>query len=70
MAQKERILSYMKSRGSITQQDATNDLGCGRLAPRISEMIRGGIRISKVMERGQNRFGEPTMYARYFLEGK
>lgn len=67
MTQCERILQYMHQNGSITDADARNDLGCTRLAARINNIRNTGVKIVKTMERGQNRFGEPTRYARYRL---
>lgn len=67
MSQRERILRYMHENGSITDSDARNDLGCTRLAARIGEIKDTGVKVIKTMERGQNRFGEPTRYARYRL---
>lgn len=67
MSQRERILQYMHENGSITSADAYNDLGCMRLPARISEIKDSGVKVIKTMERGQNRFGEPTRYARYRL---
>jgi hypothetical protein len=40
-----------------------------RLPARISEIKDSGVKVIKTMERGQNRFGEPTRYARYRLGG-
>lgn len=67
MSQRERILQYMHENGSITCADAYNDLGCMRLPARINEIKDSGVKVIKTMERGQNRFGEPTRYARYRL---
>ena len=67
MTQCERILQYMHQNGSITDSEARNDLGCTRLAARINNIRNTGVKIVKTMERGQNRFGEPTRYARYRL---
>lgn len=65
--QTERVLQYMQDFGSITQRDAINDLGVYRLASRISELKRDGYAISRKMETVQNRYGESSTIARYFL---
>lgn len=65
MTQKERILEYIDRFGSITQKDAFNDIGCMRLAARISDIEADGIAIARVQETGKNRFGETTHYTRY-----
>lgn len=63
-----RVLKYMRDFGSITQRDATNDLGVQRLASRISELKKDGYAISRKMETVKNRYGETCAIARYFLE--
>lgn len=67
MTQTERVHQYMKDFGSITQLDAIRDLGVMRLASRISDMKRQGVRIVKTMESAKNRYGDTTSYARYRL---
>ena len=68
MTQKDRILKYLRDFGSITPLDAMADLGCMRLASRISELKGDGYAIRKEMEKGRNRYGQKTSYARYSLE--
>lgn len=67
MTQCERIVKYMQDFGSITQADAIADIGVYRLASRITDLKRKGYRINVKMERGKNRYEEPTRYARYSL---
>lgn len=38
MSQKELVLNYMKHNGGITQLQATNSIGCTRLAARIADL--------------------------------
>lgn len=66
--QKERIVDYIKDFGSITHLEAVRDLGCQRLASRISELKKMGYPIVSEFETGKNRYGEPTHYKRYSLE--
>ena len=65
--QAERILDYMEQFGSITQMDALKDLGCMRLASRISDLKKQGFPIKSEMETVQNRFGENCYIKRYSL---
>ena len=44
--QVDRILDYMRRYGSITTLDAMLDLGILRLASRISELKKAGLRLS------------------------
>ena len=69
MTQKERIRKYLDDFGSITQLEAIRDLGVMRLGARIWEMIRSGEEIVRVMEKGKDRYGRPTQYARYRRAG-
>ena len=68
ITQCERIEKYMKDFGSISTKEAMNDLGVMRLASRISDMKKNGLRIIKETENGLNRYGEVTHYARYRME--
>lgn len=65
MTQIERIVQYMRDFGGITQLEAMRDLGVMRLASRISEMRKMGMRIVKTIVRDRNRYGEAIRYARY-----
>jgi hypothetical protein len=40
--QNERVLAYIQEFGEITQLDALKDLGCMRLASRVSDLRRQG----------------------------
>ena len=65
MTHHERILDYIYRHGSITPMDAFMDLGITKLATRVSELIRGGVRISKAQKTGKNRFGDAVRYTEY-----
>lgn len=64
----DRILKYMNDFGSITQLQAIADLGCMRLASRVSDLKRRGYPIRKRMVTGKNRYQEKTNYAEYYME--
>lgn len=65
MTQCERILKYMDDFGSISNYQATIDLGIGRLASRIHDLRRMGIEIESETKTGTNRYGESTHYSVY-----
>lgn len=65
--QAERVLEYIEQFGSITQLDALRDLGCMRLASRISDLKKQGIPIKSEVEAVKNRFGENCYIKRYSL---
>ncbi len=70
MTQHDRIVDFMQKHGTITQADASAELGITKLATRISEMKRNGMVIYSAWERGKNRFGENTEYKFYALTKK
>ena len=65
--QRQRILEYMQECGVITPMEAIYDLGCTKLATRISELIREGHEIEKELVYGKNRYGQTIHYMRYRL---
>ena len=65
MPQKQRILEYMEAHGSITQKEASDNLGVARLASRVNDLRKAGHPIITEVVNGQNRFGETTRWARY-----
>lgn len=65
MSQKKMVLDYIREFGSITPLDGFRDLGVTRLAAVIFELKEDGHAIHTERERGKNRYGHPTMYARY-----
>ena len=69
MTQKDEIERYIREHGSITPMDAFNDLGITKLATRVSEMKRDGIRIIGELEKGKNRNGKKVQFMRYRMEG-
>ena len=68
--QRQRVLDYMHDFGSITQHQASLDLGVSRLASRISELKKMGIPIVSEFEPVKNRYGETCHVKRYRVEGQ
>lgn len=67
MTQTEKILDYMQKYGSITPLDAMREFGCMRLASRICDIKRQGVKVNRVIELSKNRNGDTVRYARYTL---
>ncbi len=67
ITQNERILRYIREFGSITQLDALRDLGVMRLASRVSDLRRQGVKIVSKTEAVKNRYGETCHIKRYSL---
>ena len=63
----DRVLQYMVRFGSISQLDALSDLGCMRLAARISDLKDRGYAIGRRMKTSKNRYGESVSFAEYYL---
>lgn len=69
MTQNEMIINHLREYGSITQLEALRDYGCMRLASRISDLRKTGIKIIRLTETSHNRYGQKIRYARYIMEG-
>lgn len=68
MKQSERIIRHLQDCGSITSVEAMQEHGIMRLASRVSDLKKAGFPIRSEIVKGQNRYGEPTSYARYFWD--
>ena len=66
MPQAKMILDYLIENDSITQRDAIN-LGCYRLASRISDIRKAGIPVIATREKVEKTDGSTTYIARYAL---
>lgn len=66
--QVKRILEYLEEYGTITSFDAENHLGVRRLASRISEMKKNGMRFKWEWVTVKDRFGCNCRVKRYWLE--
>lgn len=70
MTQRDAIIEYIETFGSITPLEAFADLGITKLATRISEMRRSGMQFKIEMVKSKNRYGKLIHYAKYsFAEG-
>ena len=65
--QKDRVLQFMKTNGSITQREAIVEIGCYRLAAVIYKLKKEGHEIKSENVSGKNRFGDPVNFARYSI---
>ena len=63
----QKVLEYMRKYGSITQLEALADIGCMRLASRISDLRNRGYAIGRRMKTGKNRYGDSVSFAEYYL---
>ena len=63
----DKVLEYMRQFGSITQLQALQDIGCMRLASRISDLRQQGYAIGRRMKTSKNRYGDDVYFAEYYL---
>ena len=63
-----KVLEYMRQFGSITQLQALQDIGCMRLASRISDLRSQGYPIGRRIKTSKNRYGDSVSFAEYYLE--
>jgi hypothetical protein len=68
MSQMDRVLSHLKSYGSIQPLGAWRDLGIYRLSAVIYDLRQEGHKITTRRVEVVNRFGEPALIAEYSLE--
>ena len=68
MTQREAIINYITEFGSITPMDAFADLGITKLATRISEMKKDGLRFKTETVKSKNRYGKTISFAKYSME--
>lgn len=68
MTQNERVLAYIDQFGSITTLEAVRDLGVLRLASRINDITRSGVKIKRETIAVKNRYDEQTYVTRYSRE--
>lgn len=68
MTQREAIVNYITEFGSITPMEAFADLGITKLATRISEMKKYGLRFKTETVKSKNRYGKTVSFAKYSME--
>ena len=68
-SQHEAILFHLNHFSTgLAQYEAKELYGIERLPARIFDLREYGFEIVTVMEKGKNRFGNPTNYGRYYLK--
>ena len=69
MTQRDAVLTYLGTHGSITPMEAFSELGITKLATVVSRMIRvEGMRIKKTPVTLTTRYGRPTTFMKYSLD--
>lgn len=70
MTQKEAVLEWLKTDGSITSMEAFEHLGITRLSAVVFDLRKLGYVISSEDMSITNRYGKQVHFARYRLEGE
>lgn len=65
--QRERIIAYIKEKGSITRLESCTELFIFELSARIIELERDGWVFNKARESVKNSFGETKTFTRYSI---
>ena len=68
--QKERVLAYVRTKGSITPREARETYSIERLAAVIFDLKQLGHVFDTLILRSKNKFGEPCTFARYMYNGQ
>lgn len=68
ITQCQMVLEYMIEFGSINPMEAIRDIGCMRLAARISDLRGQGYAIGRRTKTAKNRYGNNVSFAEYYLE--
>lgn len=64
----EKVYNYMQEHGSITQLEALYEIGCMRLASRISELNKAGIKVYSRFKAVKCRDGSTAYVKEYSLK--
>lgn len=67
MSQKDKVLQYIKVKGSISSMQAFYHLGVTRLAARIADLRERGVEIESKTVSGKAKDGTPIHYSVYSL---
>ena len=65
---KQRLLDYLKKKGSITTMEAIQELGNTRLSEYIRQLRVDGYVIKNEPQKGMNRFGEKVHFDKFVLK--
>lgn len=68
MTQVEKVYNYMQENGSVTQYEALYGFGCMRLASRISELKKAGIKVYSRFKPVKCRDGSTAYIKEYSLK--
>ena len=70
LTQYDRVLMYLKEKGSITSLQAIRLFGATRLSAIIYNLRNDGYNITNETITKQNRYGDKVHFAKYILKGE
>lgn len=65
--QKQKIIKYMKQKGSITSWEAYQELGITQFATRVKELKEEGYYFDSKWEKRKNKEEKLTRFKRYYF---
>lgn len=68
VTQKERIIKYIKDFGSITDYEATTELGILQFGARLKELKEQGYQFKQELQKTKNRYGDTVHFYKYSLK--
>ena len=69
LTQREKILRHLRDYGTLTRVEALVEYGIANPTARIADLRKEGYPVLTTTAYGKNRYGEPTHWAVYSLEG-
>lgn len=68
ITQRDRVLDYIKTHGSITRMESAYYIGCFELAARICELEKVGYEFDKRRVKVKTRYGDMISVTKYTLK--
>ena len=68
--QKEQVLAYVRTNGTITPKEADNTYSITRLAAVIFDLKELGHKFDTIIMKGKNKFDVPCTWAKYVYKGQ
>lgn len=68
--QKNRILSYLIEKGSITTWESFKIFGDTRLSDKIFRLKKDGYKFEEEWIHKKNKYGEPVKFKKYIYKGE
>ena len=67
LTQKDRVLAYIRTHGSVTRMESAYYIGCFELAARINELEKAGYKFNKKRIKVKTKYGDTISVTKYSL---